>query len=38
MERVAAVFPNGRGEAENSQRVSLNAFDRRLVRRHSAAT
>src|SRR5437762_1817623 len=38
MERVAAVLPYGRGEAEDSQRVSLNAFDRRLVRRHSAAT
>jgi hypothetical protein len=24
MERVAAVLPYGRGEAENSQRVSLN--------------
>jgi len=32
MERVAAVLPYGRGEAEDSQRVSLNAFDRRLVR------
>jgi hypothetical protein len=38
VERVAAVLPYGRAEAENSQRVSLNAFDRRFVRRHNVAT
>jgi hypothetical protein len=38
MERVAAVLLNARGETENSQRVSLTASDRRLVRGHSAAT
>jgi hypothetical protein len=38
MERMAAGLPYGRAEAENGQRVSLNAFDRRFVSRHSAAT